>query len=102
MDDEYHDPFPPDIPLAELGLNFPTGYLLGKVIATYKWSTSIGGDHWPPRLLAFLDESLLDLLALIIRLMVLWARTPRHFHYLLIHLIPKASGGDRLIGVSPR
>ena len=102
IDEPYVETFPLDGPMADLtDLVFPSSFHLQGVLKSYRWSTSVGVDHWPPRLLGFLDDWHLDVLRGIIRSMVCMARSPRHFLHLLAHLIPKSDGGDRPIGVFP-
>jgi hypothetical protein len=102
IDDGYKDPFPIDHPIIlDAGLIFPPVVGIKQLARTYRWNTSVGVDHWPPRMIGLIDDWLLQVLCHLIRLLVITARTPRHFHQLLVHLIPKTDGGDRPIGVYP-
>ncbi len=91
--DSYSDPFPPDHPIIrDEGLVFPPVVGIKQLVRSYRWTTSVGVDHWPPRMIGLVDDWLLQVLCHLIQLLVLTARTPRHFHQLLVHLIPKSDG----------
>ena len=74
-------------------LSWPNGKQLIDVASHYRWGTSVGGDGLQPRALAYLHESRMDELAVIMKFSVLWACLPVQLQLLIIHLLLKQDGG---------
>ena len=98
-------PFRPEamLPRCErkLPAPMPTVGQFRDLLRTYSWGTGVGADHWRPRTLALLSDSLVRRLIAIMELMFLGALIPSQMALLLVVLIPKASGGERPIGIFP-
>ena len=71
------------------------------VSSKYKKGTVVGGDWVHPRRFQLLSDGTIAALRMLPRVMVMIGLVPSQLEWLFISLIPKASGGERPIGIFP-
>eukprot|EP00973_Karenia_brevis_P065411 9087535-Karenia_brevis.AAC.1 len=87
-----------EVPIAGVLQDVP---LVREVALGYKTKTALGTDWVHPRHYGMLSDDTLWAMLVLCRVMLMLGFIPAALAYLLIALIPKASGGERPIGIFP-